>query len=96
MTNDNDSLWDDNDDRKSSFLIDVDNEFVDASQKYDKLHSFHEAAAVIKEEYDEFWDEVKKKLPLEGKLYKELKQIAAMCLRTIMDLKLESDPDLGK
>lgn len=48
----------------------------------------HEAYAVILEEMDEFWQEVKKKQSLRDpeRLREELVQIAAMCQRTAEDL----------
>jgi hypothetical protein len=61
------------------------------------INSQHEGYAVILEELDEFWELVKinpKKLTEEGRaarladLRKELIQTAAMCVRTIVDLKL--------
>lgn len=61
------------------------------------MNSLHEAYAVIMEEVEEFWDEVKinpKKLSEEGKkrridhMQKELLQIAAMCIRATIDCDL--------
>ena len=52
------------------------------------MQTVHEAAAVIREEYDEFWDEVKRKKPDEIALRNELVQVAAMCLRAVVDLRL--------
>jgi len=51
--------------------------------------SLHEAYAVILEEVDELWDEVKKKRQnrSQGKILGELIQIAAMCQRAAEDLK---------
>lgn len=55
--------------------------------------SLHEAKAIIEEEFDEFWDEVKinpKKLEhwqVESRkknIKKELIQIAAMCVKALM------------
>jgi hypothetical protein len=60
--------------------------------------SLHEAKAVIEEEFDEFWELVKvnpAKIPIEDRdsrlqgLRKELIQTAAMCIRAIVDLRLE-------
>jgi len=64
---------------------------------HDPMHSTHEAYAVIKEELDEFWEQVKinpnKLLPGEReqrltKMHNELIQIAAMCMRAMVDLGL--------
>jgi hypothetical protein len=63
----------------------------------DPIHSVHEAYAVIKEELDEFWEQVKvnpRKLDAQErtarleKMRNELLQTAAMCLRTMVDLRL--------
>ena len=47
------------------------------------FNSLHEGYAVILEEVDEVWDEIKKKVPNKDFLRKELTQVAAMCLRFI-------------
>ena len=67
------------------------NECIRASEIHGKFNSAHEAYAVILEEVDEFWDEVKKKREARSpeKMRKELIQIAAMAIRTIYDLKLQ-------
>lgn len=55
------------------------------------LNSAHEAYAVILEEIDEYWEEVRKRTEKRSPaaMRKELIQIAAMAMRTIVDLKLE-------
>jgi cephalosporin-C deacetylase-like acetyl esterase len=79
-------------------LNDIRKEVERAVSLHGRLQSTHEAKAVIEEEFDEFWDEVKvnpKKLSPEEQLkrtdhmYDELIQMAAMCVRTIQDCKLE-------
>jgi hypothetical protein len=61
------------------------------------MHSLHEAKAVIEEEFDELWEQVKinpKKLDVDRQLLRqarmrtELIQIAAMCVRAIVDCEL--------
>lgn len=51
----------------------------------------HESYAVILEELEEFWGEVKKKRAErdERKMREELIQAAAMCVRAIVDLGLK-------
>lgn len=55
------------------------------------MNSPHEAAAVIREEFDEYWDEVKKHntskpdRDTRPRQREELIQLAAMCIRAITD-----------
>jgi hypothetical protein len=79
---------------------DIVNEFKRASRKYPDFNSFHEGYAVLEEELDELWDEVKKKTsepPTDQaydptayqdpvKLRAEAIQTAAMALRFVVDL----------
>lgn len=54
------------------------------------IHSAHEGYAVIAEEMDEFWDQVR--LPndrrVKDAMLTELVQVAAMAMRTAVDLEL--------
>lgn len=59
-----------------------------AQREYGPLQSAHEAYAVLLEELDELWDEVKKRAPLKKRLRDELIQIAAMAWRAALDLGL--------
>lgn len=77
--------------------IEVGDEVRRATQLHGSIQSLHEAYGIIKEEFDEFWEQVKvnpKKLTPETQqlrlknLREELIQIAAMCVRTIMDTEL--------
>ena len=63
-------------------------EFYRASELYPTLHSNHEAYAVIKEEVDELWDEIKKEKSIRGneKIKTELIQIGAMVVRYLNNL----------
>ena len=65
----------------------VKEELERARQMFEPQHSHHESAAVIKEEYDEYWDWVKLN-PSERdriKMLRELVQIAAMAQRAAED-----------
>lgn len=64
------------------------NEYNNAAIKYPGFHSNHEGYAVIKEEVDELWDEVKKSKAVRGnkEMEKELIQIGAMVVRYLNDL----------
>lgn len=61
-----------------------------AMSKHGSLSSAHEAYAVMLEEFDEYKAEVWKKSELRDKynMRTELTQLAAMCVRTIIDLNL--------
>lgn len=71
---------------KSFELIEI--EFIRASELYPDLHSNHEAFAVIKEEVDELWDEIKKSHDTRGnkQIKNELIQIGAMVIRYLENL----------
>ena len=59
-----------------------------ATIKFPPFHSTHEGYAVILEELDEMWEEVKLSNPFSPthKLYKEAIQVAAMAIRFIHDM----------
>lgn len=78
-------------------LEDVRQEIMTATQAHGAMQSQHEAYAIILEELDEFWEEVKvnpMKLYPDAKdrrlihMRKELIQIAAMGIRAVIDLNL--------
>lgn len=65
-------------------------EVVRASKMFDPMNSPHEAHSVIEEEFDEYWDEVKKYNPRKNRdtrprQREELIQLAAMAIRAISD-----------
>jgi glutamyl-tRNA reductase len=68
----------------------ITDEAIRASNLHKPMNSAHEAYAVILEEVDEFWEEVKKKSSERSreKMREELIQIGAMALRSLHDLKL--------
>ena len=72
----------------SAFPLHVRCEIERARTKHKPINSAHEGYAVILEELDEFWDEVKKKREMRDKrrMYDELVQIAAMAQRTADDV----------
>lgn len=71
-------------------LSSVKEEFIRASSKHAPMHSHHEAYAVIREEFEEYWREVQKggsTCPRDPEALKtELIHTAAMCLRALNDL----------
>jgi NTP pyrophosphatase (non-canonical NTP hydrolase) len=61
-----------------------------AKNNYGKFNSAHEAFAILYEEVDEFWEEVRKKKAVRSKanMKEELIQIIGVAIRTIEDLEL--------
>lgn len=73
------------------FLADIHAAYLRAERLYGRpLHSAHEAYGLLLEHLEAFWDEVRKKEAIRdtATLHHELMQVAAMCLRTVMDLDL--------
>ena len=69
-------------------LNDIHNEACRAAKLYPSFVSYHEGYAVLKEEVDELWDEIKKSKPGANseKIKKEAIQVGAMALRFLVDL----------
>ena len=69
---------------------DVRHELAMAMEAHLPLNSVHEAYAIILEELDEFWEEVRKnqKNRSPDNMRLELTQIAAMACRAMIDLNL--------
>jgi hypothetical protein len=70
------------------FQENVATELLNARAKYRPMASAHEGWAVLREEVDELWDEIRKK-PAQrdiGAMYHELAQIAAMAQRMAEDV----------
>lgn len=66
----------------------VEEEVLAATGHYPPFNSAHEAYAVLLEEMDELWDEVKVKQGIrsETKMKREAVQVAAMAIRLLMDI----------
>jgi hypothetical protein len=84
--------------RLEILLDSIGKEVRHARELHSPMNSLHEGYAVILEEMDEFWEEVKmnpKKLDITARerrinnMRKELVQIAAMCVRTVLDCELK-------
>ena len=60
-------------------------EYDKAVNKFGPFHSAHEGYAVLKEEVDELWDEVKAGQN-KTRMRKEALQVAAMAIRFIQDI----------
>ena len=67
-------------------LLDLQVELHKARTKHAPMHSAHEGYAVILEELDELWEEVRKREPDKAKLRAEALQVAAMGMRFILDI----------
>lgn len=67
-------------------------EFFKAAQAHHKQHSLHEGYAVLLEELEEAWAEVKQKHPDIASFDKEAVQTAAMALRWLIDRHDLSEP----
>lgn len=66
----------------------IEHELCKAEERYPSFHTAHEGYAVILEELDELWDEVKRKQGTrdKAKMRKEAVQVAAMAVRFILDI----------
>ena len=67
-------------------LNDIHSEFNSANEKFKPFSTYHEGYAVILEELDELWDEVKSRDHSHYRMKKEAIQVAAMAIRFIYDL----------
>jgi hypothetical protein len=72
-------------------VTDVIAELRRAEEKFAAFNSSHEGYAVILEELDELWDEIKgnKREGSTDRQYKEAMQVAAMGMRFMLFLKLK-------
>ena len=58
-------------------------ELTRANKMYPQFHSPHEGYAVLLEEMDELWDEIKKKQPDKTRMLEEAIQVGAMAIKFI-------------
>lgn len=73
-------------DRITAILSEVEREVRRAAAKHPPMHSPHEGFAVLKEEVDELWAEIKKNFGREQCAFDEAIQVAAMGVRYVLDL----------
>lgn len=71
---------------KARALMEVSDEVGRATAKFGKFASAHEGYAILKQEVDELWDEIKRREPSAPRLRKEAIQVAAMGIRFLMDV----------
>ena len=69
-----------------SILDDIRTELESARENYPAMHSYHEGIAIIKEEFDEVWDEIKMKNPNVQYIREEVIQLASSSARFAYDL----------
>jgi len=69
----------------------VKHEVVKAQKKFPTFHSAHEGYAILKEEVDEMWTEVKKNNRFQT--LNECIQVAAMAVRFLVDIKTQEQVD---
>ncbi len=69
----------------SDALTKVSLEVKDARSKYAPCKSYHEGYAIIKEEFDELWDEIKNKRRDEHAIFIEAKHVAATAVRLMCE-----------
>lgn len=69
-------------------ISEVINELERATKNFPSMVSAHEGYAILKEEVDELWDEVKEQHGVrdQARMRDEAKQIAAMAIRFMRDL----------
>jgi hypothetical protein len=71
--------------RIQTVILDVEVELHNAESLHSPAHSYHEAFAILKEEVDELWEEIKQKEPCNQRITSEATQVAAMALRFLVD-----------
>ncbi len=76
--------------RVYELLVGVAAELRRAARKFGPFASGHEGYAVIREELDELWDDVR--ADRLGSAVKEAQQVAAMAVRFMLDLGRRADP----
>jgi hypothetical protein len=68
-------------------IIEVVEELQSARIKFPPFHSAHEGYAVLKEEVDELWTEIKRKHQIKPDMRHEAVQTAAMAIRFLLDVQ---------
>jgi len=74
------------DTRRARILEMIDVEFGRAVSRFASFNSGHEGKAVIEEELDELWEEVRANRPSGASATREAIQVAAMAMRYVFDL----------
>ena len=74
---------------ETPYLRAIQEEFKRASKLFSKFNSYHEGKAVIEEELEELWDEIKGKQDPD-RIREEAIQVGAMALRFLNDLCIKN------
>ena len=77
--------------RLNRALLEVEDELRAAMDRYPAMQSAHEGYAVLLEEADELWTEVKRHAPHKPnfhRMHEEAVQVAAMSVRFLIDVTL--------
>lgn len=80
------------DEQLTDILFDVEEEIRSARRQHAPMHSAHEGYAVLKEEVEELWDEIKLKQPSILNLRTEAIQVAAMAVLFVKEV-IEGEHD---
>jgi hypothetical protein len=72
--------------RRERVLELIDREFGRATSRFPAFNSGHEGKAVIEEELDELWEEIRSNRPSGAAATREAIQVAAMAMRYVFDL----------
>lgn len=72
--------------RTVNVLAEVEVELARAMQRFASFPTLHHGYAVLLEEVDELWEEVKQRSPDPKAIRKEAVQVAAMAVRFVADL----------
>lgn len=62
----------------------IEKELLRANNTHPLFNSKHEGYAVIKEELEEMWDEIKKRNPVNFRVQSECVQVAAMAIKLLI------------
>jgi len=77
-------------DRLDKILHVVEEEVLEAVSNHEPFNSAHEGFAVLLEEVDELWDEVRKREKSRPEMAREAVQVAAMAIRFLHDICREA------
>jgi len=78
-------IWPDGD--RGDWVREIYDECRRAQEIFGSFKNSHEGHSVIREEFDEFWEEIKKKDADLAKIKKEAVQLGAMVLRFLVEVK---------